>query len=158
MYKRQVYTATSSVLTGLPPSYRLVVELPGVTDIEEAVRAIGETPYLEFLIYNEETGEFDSTGLQGGHVTSASVQFAQTITGTLSNEPVVLLNFNGEGGRLFADLTRNNVGNLLGIYLDGEPISTPVIRTVIAGGTTQIEGDFTLESATALADLSLIHI
>ena len=50
-----VYTATGSALTGLPPSYRLVVELPGVTDIEEATRAIGETPYLEFKIFDEGT-------------------------------------------------------------------------------------------------------
>ncbi len=148
----KVYTASSSVLTGLPSSHRLVVELPGVTDIAEATRAIGQTPHLEFRIFNKETEQFDSVGLQGGHVTSAGVQFLQGIGGALTNEPVVVVNFNGEGGRMFADLTRNNVGNLLGIYLDGALISSPVIVTPILGGTTQIEGNFNLESATELAD------
>ena len=148
----KVYTSVSSVLTGLPVSHRLVVELPGVTDIEEATRAIGKTPYLEFKIYNAETESFDPTELQGGHVISAGVQFMQGISGSLTNEPVVLLRFSGEGGSLFGDLTRANVGNMLGIFLDGTLISSPVIRSVILGGTTQIEGNFTLETAGELAD------
>ena len=148
----KVYTSTGSVFTGLPPEYRLVVELPGVTDTEEAARAIGKTPYLEFRMYNEGTNAFEPTELQGSHVVSASVQFQQGVGGVLTSEPIVLLNFNGEGGKLFADLTRDNIGNLLGIYLDGVLISSPVIRSAILGGTTQIEGNFTLETATELAD------
>ena len=148
----RVYTATSSALTGLPTSHRLVIELPGVTDIEEAIRAIGQTPYLEFKLLNQETGAFEATELQGGHVISADVQFLQGVTGTLTNEPVVVLNFNGEGGSLFADMTRGNIGNFLGIFLDGTLISSPVIESAILGGTTQIHGNFTLESATELAD------
>ena len=67
----------------------------------EAIRAIGQTPYLEFKLLNQETGAFEATELQGGHVISADVQFLQGVTGTLTNEPVVVLNFNGEGGSLF---------------------------------------------------------
>ena len=123
-----------------------------VTDIEEAIRAIGQTPYLEFKLLNQETGAFDATELQGGHVISADVQFLQGVTGTLTNEPVVVLNFNGEGGSLFADMTRGNIGNFLGIFLGGTLISSPVIESAILGGTTQIHGNLTLESATELAD------
>ncbi len=148
----RVYTAQTSAFTGLPTEYRLVVELPGVTDIEEATKAIGRTPYLEFQIFSKARERFEPTGLQGGHVTSAGVQFMQGIGGSLTSEPVVILNFNREGAKLFADLTKANVGNALGIFLDGTPISTPVIRTAILSGTTQIEGNFTLESATDLAD------
>ena len=147
-----VYTAQSSAFTGLPPEYRLVAELPGVTDIEAATTAIGETPYLEFKIFDEEEEDFVSAGLQGGHVSSAAVQFRQSVSGALTNEPIVVLQFNGEGADRFAELTRENVGNFLGIYLDGTAISAPVIRQPILGGTTQIEGDFTLESAKELAD------
>ena len=147
-----VYTSRSSAFTGLPQEHRLVVELPGVTDIEAATKAIGETPYLEFKILDEEAGEFVSAGLQGGHVSTASVQFRQSISGALTNEPIVVLQFNGEGADRFATLTREQVGNYLGIYLDGAIISSPIIRQPILGGTTQIEGNFTLDSARELAD------
>ena len=147
-----VYTATSSALTGMPASHRLIVELPGVTDIEEAIEAIGQTPYLEFKLFNEEEGAFESAGLQGGHVVSASTQFMQGIGGTLTNEPIVVLNFNGEGADIFSKVTRENVGNMLGIFLDGSLLSSPVINQAIVGGTAQIQGNFTLESAAALAD------
>lgn len=147
-----VYTSTSSALTGLPTSYRLIVELPGVTDIEEATQAIGQTPYLEFKVYDDEAQAFESIGLQGGHVVSSDVQFLPGIGGTLTNEPTVLLHFNREGADIFADVTRENVGKPLGIFLDGALISSPVIVEAILGGTTQIEGNFTIETATVLAD------
>ena len=96
--------------------------------------------------------EFDSIGLQGGHVVSSDVQFLPGIGGTLTNEPVVLIHFNGEGADIFADVTRKNVGKALGIFLDGALISSPVIIDAILGGTTQIEGNFTVDTATELAD------
>lgn len=148
----RVYTVSSSLLTGLRKAHRLVIELPGVTDIDEAIEAIGKTPYLEFRILNQETNEFDSIGLQGGNIRSSDVQFLPGLGGTLTADPAVVLNFDREGGRIFADVTRENVGNLLGIFLDGVPISTPVIQSAILGGTTQITGNFTLESATELSN------
>ena len=147
-----VYTVTSSALTGVPAEHRLVIELPGVTDIDEATEAIGKTPYLEFKVLDRETEQFVSSGVQGGHVTSSNVQFLPGVGGTLTNEPIVLVNFNGEGSRLFADLTRANIGNHIGIVLDGAVISAPVVNDVIIDGTAQISGNFDLESATALAE------
>ena len=147
-----VYTAKSSALTGLPQQHRLIIELPGVTDVEEAIRSIGKTPFLEFKLFNQETEVFDDTELHGGHIRSAEVQFLQGIGGALTQEPIVTLYFNGEGGGIFADLTRENVGNIIGIFIDGEAISTPVIRDVIAGGTTQISGNFSIEEAKELSD------
>lgn len=147
-----IYTATGSVLTGMPESRRLVVELPGVTDIEKATRVIGETPYLEFKLLNREEERFESVGLQGGHVISAGTQFLPGIGGTLTSEPIVVVTFNGEGGKIFADITRRNVGEVIGIFLDGDLISSPVINQAIVGGVATIQGNFTLESATELAD------
>ena len=148
----RVRTSSSSRLTGLDPQHRLIVELPGVTDIDEAIRAIGETPHLEFFLLNPRTRDFVPTSLQGGHVISSSVQFLSGVTGALTSEPVVVLNFNREGTRIFADLTKNNVGRVMGIFIDGELISAPVINEAILGGTTQIQGQFTLETSRELSD------
>lgn len=148
-----VYTVTGLGIGANPAAHRLVVELPGVTDTDEATRAIGETPYLEFKILTSgESAEIIDTGLQGTHITSAEVQFLPGVGGTLTNEPIVVLHFNGEGGKIFGDVTRENVGQRLMIFLDGSVISSPVINEPITGGTTQIQGNFTLDSAKELVD------
>ncbi|MCY4576987.1 MAG: protein translocase subunit SecD [Candidatus Kaiserbacteria bacterium] len=147
-----VYTITGLAIGGNPAAHRLVVELPGVTDTDEATKAIGETPYLEFKILVDDPMEIKDTGLQGTHITTAEVQFLPGIGGTLTNEPVVVLHFNGEGGKIFAEVTRDNVGRRLMIFLDGAVISSPVINEPITGGTTQIQGNFTLDSAKELVD------
>lgn len=147
-----VYSVTGLGIGDNPSTHRLVVELPGVTDTEEATRAIGETPYLEFKILDIENNAFIDTELQGTHITSSEVQFLPGIGGTLTNEPVVVVHFNRKGGKIFADLTKENVGNILSIFLDGSLLSTPRINEPITGGTTQIQGNFTLESAKELVD------
>jgi len=129
----------------------LVVELPGVTDLDEAVRVIGETPLLEFKLQGA-TGEagtaiFVDTGLTGRFVERAQLNFGQSHSGGVSNEPVVILHFNSEGSDLFEDLTREHVGEVLAIFLDGQPISLPVIQDVIPGGVATISGNFTPEEA-----------
>ena len=147
-----VYSVTGLAIGDNPSTHRLVVELPGVTDTDEATKAIGETPFLDFKIIDMETNSFVETGLQGTHITSAEVQFLPGIGGTLTNEPVVVVHFNREGGKIFGDLTKRNVGNVLSIFLDGNLLSTPRINEPITGGTTQIQGNFTLESAKELVD------
>ncbi len=146
-----VYTESSSLLTGLDRKFRLVVELPGVTDAREAIDEIGDTPFLEFKKLNRTTNEYDDIGINGGHVKGASFAFQQGASGNLTNSPIVSLRFNGEGEDLFRDFTGENVGEVLGIFLDGYMISNPVIRERIPGGVTQISGNFTIESAKSLA-------
>lgn len=127
------------------PEDRLIVELPGVTDIEAAVAAIGETPVLEFKLANLAAGttteEFIPTGLTGRYLKSAELVFAQGAGA--GGEATVLLNFNEEGAALFERITTEHTGEFLAIMLDGEPISVPVIREPIAGGTATISGGFT---------------
>lgn len=156
-----VYTQTSFT-TGTP---RLVVQLPGVTDAEEAKRQIGKTPYLWFGLARAE-GDLmsfqDENGVRqpyqpipsfdGSSIVSASVQYAQGAGGGLTNNPVVIVRFNQAGASIFADVTRENVGVPLLIFIDDNLISAPVIRTPITGGVTQIEGGFTEEEARTLAD------
>lgn len=135
---------------------RLIVELPGVTDIAEAVRLIGQTPLLEFklLVSGDPTGQgaaiYTDTGLTGRLVKRAQLEFGSSNSVGLSNEPVVILNFNKEGSDLFESLTSNNVGEVLGIFLDGEVISAPVIREAISGGRATISGGFTPDEARIL--------
>ena len=142
---------------------RLLIELPGVTDTDEAIRLIGQTPVLEFRMLRENsdvpgTGAllpnvnqlFEPSAITGKHLASAQIQFSQSVGG-VPNEPVVALNFNSEGGKIFADLTRENVGKYFGIFLDGVPISIPVIQESIPNGTAIISGGFTAEGAKELA-------
>jgi len=123
---------------------RLIVELPGVTDVNEAIKRIGETPTLEFkLLSKENEEEFLDTGLTGRMLQKASIQFDQNFGG----KPIIGLKFNDEGSDLFAKITRENTGNVLGIFLDGNLIEAPYIREEISGGEAVITGDFTADQA-----------
>ncbi|MCR4311155.1 MAG: protein translocase subunit SecD [Candidatus Taylorbacteria bacterium] len=138
---------------------RLIVELPGITDVDEAIRRIGQTPVLEFRLVKDTTGLseeevkaippeelFIDTGLNGSFVTKARVDFEQNL-----GEPQVALTFNSEGQKLFSKITRENVNRLLAIFLDGTPISVPVIREEITSGDAIISGGFKIDEAKELA-------
>lgn len=151
-------------------SERLIVELPGVTDIEEAVKQIGQTPLLEFKLLNDEVlATIDSssyaedgslkkevedtlyvqTDLTGRYLARAELVFGNGSAG-LSNEPIVSITFNTEGADLFEKITRENTGKQLAIFLDGSVLSSPVINEPITGGKAVITGDFTPEVAREL--------
>jgi len=144
---------------------RLVVELAGVIDQAEAIKQIGKTPFLEFKeqkanfteiidnnkkIIESKQGEvedpFQSTPLTGRYLKKAEVSF-----GEQTYQPLVLLEFNDEGAKLFADLTEKNVGKELAIYVDGIPLSAPVVQEKISGGKAQISGSFSINEAKKLA-------
>ncbi len=166
-------------------SHRLVVELPGVTDVEAAVAEIGRTPLLEFKLMDAQkviaaeqaenlrknasgtgavignvsvNGEsvddmdpYTDTGLTGRFLASAALEFAGGQSGQLANEPLVAITFTDEGGKLFEEITRDNVGQQLAIFLDGEIISAPRINEAISGGKATISGGFTPDEARELA-------
>ncbi|MFA6339174.1 MAG: protein translocase subunit SecD [Candidatus Paceibacterota bacterium] len=132
---------------------KLVVELPGVTDIDKAVAMIGQTPTLEFRVLQKSDTPVSSTtppifldtGLTGRLLERSTLEFdSQT------NEPIVGLKFNSEGAKLFAQITKDNIGNVVGIFLDGNPISLPTVRTEITDGKAQISGGFTPDEAKLL--------
>lgn len=154
---------------------RLIVELPGVTDINQAVEMIGQTPLLEFKKEKENTQEiieakqsfakalesgeekeitssdlafqdpYTDTGLTGSFLEKARLQFDPT-----TGEPAVSLSFNKEGREMFAKITKENVGKTLAIYLDGSPITIPVVREEIRDGNAEISGGFNPEEAKQL--------
>lgn len=159
-----VQVENSGVLGSKEAQQKLIVELPGVTDIEKAVKSIGETPLLEFKTITttdietlnklsvsdaekeiESKKYFKDTGLTGRMLEKAQLVFNQN-----TNEPIVSLTFNPEGKTLFAKITKENIGNIVGIFLDGKQISLPVVREEIKDGKAQISGTFKLEEAKLL--------
>jgi len=144
---------------------RLIIELAGIIDPAEAIRQIGQTPFLEFKEQREnyqeileknreviETGEgqiedpFQSTPLTGKYLKRAELGFDQT-----TYQALVQLLFDDEGAKIFEDLTSRNVGKPLAIYIDQILISAPVVQEKISGGKAQISGQFTVEEAKELA-------
>src|SRR3569623_888200 len=86
--------------------------------------------------------------VSGGDLTDAQPGFDQR-----TSEPVVSFRFITSGARKFAEATQENVGKPFAIVLDNEVISAPVIREPIIGGSGQISGSFTAQSANDLAIL-----
>lgn len=130
---------------------RLIVELPGITDVNEAIARIGETPLLEFRLAVIEEGSvsYEPTELTGRYLQSAALTFPQAV-GSASG-PTIQITFTDEGAKLFEEITRAHVGDALGIFLDGELLSSPVIQEAIPGGVATISGSFTPEEGRALA-------
>lgn len=137
---------------------RLIVELPGVKDIEQAKDLIGQTPFLEFRAENpnppelkpNEKGEvvvdpnaaFLQTGLSGKQFKRATVEFDQR-TGV----PQIALQFDSEGTKLFSEITQQNIGKRIAIFLDNEILSAPTVQTAITDGRAVITGQFTVSEA-----------
>lgn len=140
---------------------RLIVDLPGVTDVNKAISMIGQTPLLEFrtesatppAVTVDEEGNavidpntaFVATELTGQYLDHAALEFDQN-----TGSPVISLVFTNEGGKLFEKITRENIGKMVAIYLDGAPISTPVVQEAITDGKAQISGSFTAAEARTL--------
>ncbi|HOJ92968.1 MAG TPA: protein translocase subunit SecD [Dictyoglomaceae bacterium] len=120
---------------------RIVVELPGIEDPEKALEVIGQTALLEF---KDESGK---TVLTGSALKNAKVEFDEL------GQPMVRVEMNPEGAKIFADFTSKNVGKQVFIVLDGKVISNPVIQEAITEGVGVITGRFNLDEAQRLAIL-----
>lgn len=149
---------------GSGSSRRLIIELAGIRDPNEAIELIGKTPYLEFreqkpnfdeiVQKNQkvlETGEgvpedpFAPTSLTGRYLKRVELGFDDR-----TKEPIINLQFNDEGAKIFEELTERNVGKPLAIYLDFQLLSAPIVQSKISGGRAQITGNFTREEARAM--------
>ncbi len=136
--------------------YRLSVDLPGISNYEEAIKLIGQTAQLTF----KELGQTDAkiatttpiflqltkdTGLSGIHILKSSVEFDSQ-----NGKPQVGLKFNKKGTDLFAAITKRNIGKPVGIFLDNMPLTTPSVETEILDGSAVITGNFTTDEAKKL--------
>ncbi|MGB5823564.1 MAG: protein translocase subunit SecD [Proteocatella sp.] len=123
---------------------RIRIELPGVEDAQQALSTIGKTAQLQFITMNQEVV-----------VTGADVIDAKVLIGQKDNMPVVSLKFTPEGVAKFAEATAKLAVNQepLLIVLDKEVISSPTVNVAIPDGNATISGNFTIESASELANL-----
>ncbi|MDP2655897.1 MAG: protein translocase subunit SecD [bacterium] len=145
-----VQTESAGLISGNKEE-RLIVELPGVTDLDQAITMIGETPILEFRLAKPDFQEiinsnpdapiddlFLPTELTGRYLSRANVIFDPN-----TGAPLVGLEFDETGQDLFAQITREHKNEVLAIILDGALISAPVIVDEISDGKAQITGSFT---------------
>lgn len=156
--------------------YRILVQIPGLTDVNQAVSLVGKTAKLTFW---EGVGNFSpkqvaqiasqsalldlqagrpvgvtqaleaapkKTDLSGSDLKQASVTF-----NTNSGQPQVQLTFTPQGAKKFADITSRNVGKVVAIALDQQVIEAPRVSQPIVGGNAVITGNFTTEQANNLA-------
>lgn len=121
---------------------RLIVEMPGVTNIEEAIDLIGKTAQLEFKAGDTEPLP---TGLTGKDLKRADVSFDEL------GKPQISIEFQGEGIEKFAAVTEANVGKPLYTFLDGELLQVATVNEKISGGRGNITGNFDLQEAQEIA-------
>ena len=125
---------------------RVIIELPGVSNTEDAIKMIGKTALLEFRIMNED-GTLGETLLTGGALKKADVSYDNL------GRPQIQFEMNQEGAIKFAEITRNNIGRQLAITLDGTVQTAPMINSEIPSGNGVITGNYTVEEAKATATL-----
>ena len=138
--------------------HRLTIELPGVTDINEAINLIGKTAQLNFkgvtdeTLFTEATTSADfaksmkDTGLNGSHLVKAAPQ-----SNPNNGEVEVSLEFNNEGAKLFEKATTDFLNKRLAILLDNEVITAPNVSVIIPDGKAVINGNFDIKSAKSLS-------
>ncbi len=134
--------------------YRILVELAGVTDIDNALKLIGQTAQLEFRESKVATPsaatDFVATGLTGADLQRAQVQFASGQANSLSGSPSVGLEFTPEGGKKFAEITKRNIDKPLAVFLDEKVVTAPNVSNAITDGKAVITGNFTVDEAKQL--------
>jgi preprotein translocase subunit SecD len=152
---------------------RILVQVPGLQDPSRLKEILGKTAKLDFRMVDQsmpaeqaaqtrppaDSEVLDGEGgvkyliekrvlVSGADLTDAQPGFDQR-----TSEPIVSFRFNSSGARKFAEATQANVGKPFAIVLDNKVISAPVIREPILGGSGQISGNFTVQSANDLAIL-----
>ena len=148
---------------------QIIVQLPGISDPSQVKALIGTTAHMTFQMVDEHAmpGQPAPLGYEwlpmsddsnqqmavdsDVAVDGATLTNAQASTDPQTGQWVVNFTLNALGAREFGDVTTANVGKLFAIVLDGKIIEAPVIRSPITGGSGQISGNFTAQSATNLA-------
>ena len=151
---------------------RVIIELPGVADVNQAIALIGKTAQLSFWEESEkELSQKDATSsayplgtaffmqsqttgrvmtpiktkLSGKDLKSATVGPTDS-----DGSSTVLLHFSSNGAKLFHDITRRNIGEKVMMVLDNEVLSAPVVQSEIPNGEANVTGNFTIEEAKSL--------
>jgi protein-export membrane protein SecD len=155
---------------------RVLVQVPGISDVERLKTLIGETGKLEFklvdpavdpiqasttkqvppgdeLVYSNDNPPIPYVLKSQTLVSGENLVDAQPSFDSRTGEPVVTFRFDAAGAKRFGRVTQENVGLPFAIVLDNKVISAPVIREPILGGTGQISGNFSVQEANDLSVL-----
>ncbi|HNS71331.1 MAG TPA: protein translocase subunit SecD [bacterium] len=161
----EAYVATSKV----GEEYRIIVEIPGVENVTDAVKLIGQTAQLSYKVlkpgieWKEENFQellfdvesWEETGLTGADMIGADVVTGQQGDIQTQGKPQIRLRFNSEGRKRFEEIAKNNINKPIGLFLDDEyPLSAPIVDPDLAKGLIDdpvISGNFTFESAKNLS-------
>ena len=143
---------------------RILVELPGLDDPMRIKSLLGKTANLTFRfvtqnnndVFGAETLKFEDSEDEASVskriiLSGENLLDAQPQMNNQTNETVVSFTLDRVGAKRFGKATRSGIGKQLAIVLDGKIVSAPVIRDAILGGSGQISGNFTFQSATDLA-------
>ena len=154
---------------------RIIVQVPGLQDPQRLKNILNQTAKLSFHMVDQSMSAQDA--LNGRPPATSEILYskddppvpylvekralvsgedlvdAQASFNSQTNEPVVTFRFDSKGATRFAQATSENVGRPFAIVLDNEVLSAPVIREPILGGSGQISGNFTVQSANDLAVL-----
>lgn len=136
-------------------NYRVIVELPGISDINEALNTLGATARLEFREFKEEsTSSAYFAAIENTNpvnITGADLKKAEVAFDSTTGEPIVSFELTEDGGKKFAEVSTRLVDKRLAIFLDDFPLSAPYVKNPITDGRGIISGGFDAASAKKLA-------
>jgi protein-export SecD/SecF family membrane protein len=138
--------------TRIGQDYGVLVELPGINDIEQAKQMIGKTAQLKFYELDASGGQ-QETNLTGSDVVKAQAGTDSQQTGFSAVAPIISLEFSEEGAKKFKDITKRNIGKPIITKLDDEVVNMATVQAEIDGGKAQIEGIKTLNEAKKTAQM-----
>ena len=125
---------------------RVIIELPGLQNTEDAINLIGKTALMEFKLMNDD-GTLGETLLTGSALKKADVSYDNL------GRPQISFEMTQEGAAAFAKITRENIGKRLAITLDGVEQTAPRINSEIPSGNGVITGNYTVDEAKGTATL-----
>ena len=134
--------------------YRVIVDLPGLTDINQVRSLIGTTAQLTFweeVASGSAKTASASAGIKKTELTGADIKETSVTFDSNTGKPQVQLVFTSEGAKKFANITKRNIGKQVAIVLDNQLVSSPVVNQEINGGNAVITGTFTIDEANQLS-------
>lgn len=150
-------------------SDQILIELPGIKDINQAIDAIGQTYELVFMTgasdqttgvqltdYYDQNytypGSWQATDLTGSDLVKSDVTYENQNQGVGASQPVVTLSFNNAGKEKFAKITKENLNKQVAIVLDNRIVSAPTVQAEITDGKAIITGQKDIKEAKKLSD------
>ncbi len=135
--------------------YRIIVDLPGLTDINQVRSLIGTTAQLNFweeVASGSAKVASPSAGIRKTELTGADIKETSVTFDPNTGKPQVQLVFTSDGAKKFAAITKRNIGKILAIALDNKFISTPTVNQEIVSNNAVITGNFTIDEANLLSN------